>query len=114
MVCRNIFTVYLYRIGINKAGEAFDKLHAVTGKATLVTGMNALNISLAVFYQSGPVKAMFSQVKAVVRAVLNGFSNVRAIPHHFFGYAANVNAGAAYCFCLNYRCPGTPHCSPVC
>src|SRR5690606_31014143 len=54
--------------------------------------------------QPVPVEAVQRGVEAVVGpVVMNGFGDLRRVPHDFLGHAAHIDAGAAKLFGLDQR-----------
>ncbi len=96
MIGSNGFTVHFNGFGIHKAGKAFNHIDIIFAQHVVVRGMNAINISGTRGDQFIPIELIDGGVETVIRPVhVDCFADLCGMPHHFFRYAANVNAGAA-------------------
>lgn len=51
-----------------------------------------------------PIEVVHCGVEAVIRAVqMNGFRNLRRMPHHFLWHTTDVNTGATELFSFDQR-----------
>ncbi len=104
MIGGDRFTINFHRVRIHKAGKAFDDFDFVFAQHVVIRGVNAIDIGAAVLYQRGPVKAVHRSIKAVIGSIqMNGFGDLCRMPHHFFGHATDVNAGATQLFRFDQR-----------
>ena len=96
MVSGNQLAIHFYGIGIDKFGKAFDHFYAIFGQVIVIRAVDIFDILLTALYQFLEVKTFNIHIKAIVwRIFMNSFSDLRAIPHHFFGNAAQIHTSAA-------------------
>jgi hypothetical protein len=60
-----------------------------------VDAVEALNVGAARLHQPPPVELHVADVEAVIGGVVQRFGDAGGVPHHLFGHAADVDAGAA-------------------
>ncbi len=76
--------------------------------------MNAINVSGTCGDQFIPIELIDGGVETVIRPVhVDRFADLGGMPHHFFRYAAHVNAGAAQFFGFNQCAFLAVHCCTV-
>ncbi len=93
---RAVIFIHLNGMFIGKFGKTMNHIDLVIFEAVVVRLMNTADISLATLYQFGKVKLFNIQIKAIVRRIMMyRCCHVGAIPHHFFGYTAHIDASTA-------------------
>ena len=100
-----------YRLAVNfdgfridKTGEAFNDIDLVFAQHVIVRGVDTIDIGATAGDQLIPVEVINCGIKTVIRAIqMDGFTDLRRMPHHFLRYAADVHAGAAQVFGFNQR-----------
>ena len=104
MIGRDRLPVHFDRFRVHKAGEAVDHIYVVLTQHVIVRGVNAVDVGGTAGDQFVPVEVVDGGVKAVVRAIhMDGFTDLRRMPHHLFRYTTHVDAGAAQRFGFNQR-----------
>ena len=96
MVSGNQLAIHFYGIGIDKFGKAFDYLYTVFGQIIVIRAVNIFDILLTALHQFLEVKTFNIHIEPIVwRIFMNSLGNLRTIPHHFFGNAAQVYTSTA-------------------
>ncbi|MNP32735.1 hypothetical protein D3C76_1259350 [compost metagenome] len=104
MIGSDRLAVHFDRFRVDEAGKAFDHIDIIFAQHVVIRGVNAVNVGGTAGNQLVPVEVINGGVKAVIRAVhMDSFANLRGVPHHFFRYTTDVNAGAAQLFGFNQR-----------
>ncbi len=99
MVSRVKFAVHFDGFRIHKLSEALNHVNFVVAQNTIVRLMDAANVGLTAFHQLCPVEVFHIDIKAVIFCIkVHRFCDLRAVPHHLFRYAANVDTSAAEIF----------------
>src|SRR5690606_11933000 len=97
-------------VRIDEVGPAPDDVDLVLAQHGIVRGVDAVNVGAAILDQPVPVEAVQRGVEAVVGpVVMNGFGDLRRVPHDFLGHAAHIDAGAAKLFGLDQRASLSVH-----
>ena len=106
---------YISTISINKGGKAFDHFNLVVAQYVVVCSVNAFDIGFTVLYQLTPLEACHVHIEAVILSIkVYGFSNLRTMPHDFFGHTADINTGSSQCFGFNQGNLCAIHSSSIC
>ncbi len=102
MIRSDRLAIHFNGFRINKTGEATDHIDVVLTQHVVVGGVDSVNIRSAAGDQAIPVEVIDSGVKTIIRAIeMDGLTDLRCMPHHFFRYTTDVDAGAAEVFCFN-------------
>ena len=100
-----------YRLAVNfdgfridKTGEAFNHIDLIFAQHVIVGGVDTIDIGATAGDQFVPVEVIDSGIKTVIRTIqMDGFTDLRRMPHDFFRHAADVHAGTAQVFGFNQR-----------
>ena len=87
--------VHLDRPRSHEAGCAGEHRHFVARQVARVTPVQIEHVLVAVALQRGPVERVLADAKPIVGRVLQRAGDLRSVPHHLLGHAADVHAGAA-------------------
>ena len=83
------------RVRTSKLAATGDMIDTTFVEIACVDAVQSFYVGIATDLQCRPVMAANDGVETVVRRVFKVMCMLCRIPHHFFGYATHVDAGAA-------------------